>query len=592
MATQNFTELDFDAIKSSLRSYLQGQDKFKDYNFEGSNLSILLDILAYNTQYQAFYANMIFPERFLKHALLRKHVVAIAKNIGYTPRSARSAQATLDLTLTEEAGHTGSITIPENTKFTGTNNDGDTFNFLIPQEVVVPKLGGVYQTQVTIYEGKHFVYQKTIANGENGVIIPNAGVDTERLRVFVYESEAAVDKVEYDKSNDWTQVTSDDEVFFIEEVEDEKFKVYFGDNIVGKAIENGNVVEIEYYLASGEAANQISLFSLDDTIPDTDFVSITTVSASSGGRDIEDIESIRIAAPLFYQTQNRAVTSADYKSIILANFSNVDDAIAWGGEDNVPEDYGKVYISLKPLSGQTLSAIEKQTIVDFMIDNYAVVSIIPVAVDPNYIRATVDTEVFYDSNSANPGALQIQASATLAIRDFSNNNLEKFGKNLKYSRLVRAIDDSSNAISHSNTVVGLAMTLGDTNDIQANDFTFSNSIKPDTIISNVFVYDIYPQVVMKDDEAGNINLFEVNGGVYTEIAGPITVASIDYTTGIVTFDFLTFDVNKVTLNNGDFELSAQTDSFDIDVIRNRIIEIDDSDISVSVTDIQTNLTVT
>lgn len=587
MATnQNFTELDFERIKTNFRTFLEAQDQFKDYNFDGSNLSVFLDLLAYNDQYQSFYANMMFPERFLRHAVIRKHVVAGAKNLGYTPRSARSASAIVKLVLTPTFGYTSSIVIPAKTKFSGTNNDGTTFTFQTDDEIIVPNVAGVYQTNATIYDGKFYSFKNTISNNATGVTIPNKGVDTNRLRVFVRESISAVTRTEYIRSRDYTQVESDSTTYFIEEVEGELFRVYFGDDIIGKAIENGNVVEIEYFIASGVDANQINTFSIDDTIANTDFVAVSIVSNSSGGRDIEGKESVRTIAPTFHQAQNRAVTPQDYKALALYNFSNVEDAVAWGGEDNIPEDLGVVYLALKPVSGDILSQPEKDVIKAFFEANYSIIKVEPKLVDPAYIQAIIGTEVFYDSNQTNDGSVQILSDVYKSIQDFNTDNLDLFSKSLQYSRMVRSIDDSTSSAVNSNTEVALSFKIGDLTDLVVNDFTYYNELEPGSIKSSLFGYDTDELVFIKDDGIGNLFLHYFDTGADLRLPGDINVGSIDYATGDIVFDFDTFIVGDITLI-ADIDMYAKPQSNDIYVNKNRIVNIDDANIFVRVTDLQT-----
>jgi hypothetical protein len=586
---KQFTELDFFRIKESLKTFLEQQEQFKDYNFEGSNLNTLLDLLSYNTQYNAFYSNMWFSEHFIDSAQLRSSVVGLARNLGYVPRSTRSASATVRVTFNVVDGFTGSLSIPVGTTFSGTTADGDSFLFQTDEEYIVNPVSGVYTSDLEIFEGNFFRYTEVIKQNENGVTIPNPGVDVERMNVFVRDSQSATTRTQYEKSTDYTQLNNESEVYFIEEVENRRYRVYFGDGVIGLDVIAGNVVDIEYFVANGEAANAIKVFALESSIQDVDSVTISTLSASSGGREPESIDSVRVSAPVFYQTQNRAVTTTDYKAIILQNFTNVEDAVAWGGEDNVPADYGKVYISLKPLTGQVLSDIDKQNIVTFLIDNYSIVSIIPVPVDPQFIEVFVTTEVFYDSTKTNPGGAQIQSNVVSTIVEFSNENLEKFDAALKYSRLVRAIDDSDPSIINSNTEVSISIDVGDQTTIPNNNFSFFNAMQPGTLESNIFDYNGLSQIFIKDDGIGNLKLFRVINGVVQEIVPSTTIGSIDYNTGNIVFDLNTFLVNTITLTTGNIRINGQTDSFDIDVERNQLCIIDAGDIKVKVTDTQTGL---
>lgn len=596
---KNFSELDFDKIKNSLKEFLKNQDEFTDYNFEGSAINVLLDILSYNTLYNSFYANMTISERFLQYAQTRKSNVSLARNIGYITRSSKSAKARIKLEITSsDATPPASIFIPKGTVFVGKNSDGSSLKFYTNVNYFANPISGVYTTTVDIYEGKNFNYSYEIKEGENGVIIPNKGVDTELIKVNVKDSKTSTNIIEYSLCEDYTLVKGTDYVYFIEEVDGEKYRIYFGDNIVGVGLNTGNVVNIEYQISSGEIANNIKSFSLSSQLIGTNSVKITTIDNSYGGSDIESLESIKQTAPQFYQIQNRAVTYLDYKYIVKRDFPNVLDVSAWGGEDSDPPIYGKVFISIKPRYTEFLSDNQKVEIEDFLSKNYSIVSIKPVVVDPDYLYLHVTSTVYYDSTKSNPGPNEIKSSVITSIENFNNDYINSFGLNFRYSKFIGYIDASSNSIESNKTKISISKKLLNFNNLSVdNKLIFNTSLNVNSINSNLFNYSIYTNVFISDDSLGNLYLYRYINSIKDYIldlnGNKIKVGTIDYIAGTIVFDVSVLNGNNIIYinNDDDLEIFADSDLNDIVTLRNQIITINFDTLKVKVVDNSTGISV-
>ena len=438
---QRITELDFDSIRSNLKTYLESQDRFKDYNFDGSGLSILLDVLAYNTHYQSFYTNMVSNEMFLDSAIKRASVISHAKQIGYTPHSKRASVASVQLSYSSSEG--SSIVIPAKTPFTAVR-DKVTYTFYNTSPVTVGTTGDApfVSDAFNIVEGQYktisYIYSVT---DDTKITIPSDIVDTSYLTVRV--STSTTDNTGSDdiwqKSTDITGVTSGSQVYFLRESPQGQYELKFGDNIIGKKLDNGNVVNIEYLDTSGSAANFIGrndsttnrIFSASTLTNATVIVN----SSAAGGSDRESIESVRTNAPLFYQTQDRAVTANDYKSLILANYGNADDVTVFGGEELDPPQYGRVFVTIKPSSSNILTENEKETIKRDILTPKSVVGVIPEIMDPDYTYISFNTKFSYDDSLNNRTEPLLRSAINLFLDFYADVSLSKFGRNLYINKL-------------------------------------------------------------------------------------------------------------------------------------------------------------
>ena len=392
MATNlNVTELDFDQIKKNLKNYLKTQSDFNDHNFEGSGLSTLLDVLAYNTHYNAMTAHFALNEAFLDSAQIRGNVVTRAKLLGYTPRSVLAPRAVVNIVvdITGAQGTIpGSLSLPRGTKLT-TNVDGSEYRYVVLEEQsALIDSGGTTFTfnNVNIVEGtrKTLLYRvdNDIENQKFQISDPDA--DTSTLRVLIQANDQSTSYDNYTKFESLINVTSASKVYYLQENSAEYFEIYFGDGVTGKKPTNNNIVTLDYVYTKGSESNGANAFTIVDNIGGFANKTVTTVTASSGGTGKETTESIRFNAPLTFTSQNRAVTSDDYRAIIQKSFTNINSISAWGGEDNDPPDYGKVYIAIKPLVGDSLTEGEKSQIIGTILKGKNVVSITPQIVDPNY----------------------------------------------------------------------------------------------------------------------------------------------------------------------------------------------------------------
>src|SRR5210317_140452 len=377
----DISELDFEHIKGSLKRFLSNQNEFKDYDFEGSSLAILLDLLAYNTHYLAYNANFVANEMFLDTAQLRSSVASLAKLVGYTPNSARAPVADLKLVINDGTG--SSITIPAGTKFT-TAIDNLTYNFVTTSSTTVSPVDGVYTAQsLNVYEGTYVTYQYTYdsADIDQRFLIPSENADTSTMRVVVQNSASDTTSNTYTKATSITELDNTSKVYFLQEAENGQYEIYFGDGVIGQALEDGNIISISYVITNKTEANGASTFSISGSISGFTNITITVNSDAQGGSEPEAISSIKQNVPNFYAAQDRAVTVEDYKVKVKELYANTQAVSAWGGEDNETPFYGRVYISILPTSGSNLTDATKTSLVT-QLKKYSVASVTPVIVDP------------------------------------------------------------------------------------------------------------------------------------------------------------------------------------------------------------------
>jgi len=458
MATNlNVTELDFADIKNNLKNFLKQQSEFNDYDFDGSGLNVLLDILAYNTHYNALNAHYSLNESFLDSAQIRGNVVTRAKLLGYTPRSVLSPRATVNIAVTASDSFSGTLdttlTLPRGTKLT-TQITGDEFQYVVLETQTATLVGRTYTfNNVVIAEGDARELKYRVDNDiENQKFqLSDYDADTSTLRVRVQQNEESSGSDLYTKFETLRGVDSASKVYYLQENPSGYYEIYFGDGVTGFKPSNNNIVTIEYVTTKGVESNGANGFSLVDSLLAGATQTVTLVSAASGGAEAETMESIRFNAPLTFIAQNRAVTSDDYASIIKKEFSNIDSISTWGGEDNDPPDYGKVYIAIKPLLAETLTTAEKTDITGAILKGKNVVSITPEIVDPNFTYLELDVNFKYNPNLTDRSSVELQSVVRDTIKDYNFNNLNKFDGVFRHSQLTRAIDSADPSIL--NTIV-------------------------------------------------------------------------------------------------------------------------------------------
>jgi len=593
----NITELDFDQIKANLKAYLKADPNFTDYDFEGSILSSVLDVLAYNTFYNAFTANAVVNELYLDTAQLRNNVVSHAKMLGYVPRSKTSAFTYLNVNVASPAGNPASLTMDRGTRFTSLV-DGSLYQFVNLEASTITPVNGVYQfNAVKVNQGqlKTTSYIVDSSDDRQTFQIREDSVDISSITVRVKETFDSNTYDVYSRNSNVTNIDGTSKVYFIQESLDGKYEVYFGDNIFGKRLLPGNVVEIQYLITDAELANGASSFSLADTIQGNTSVSITSVNATGtaansagGGGDRESIDSIKYNAPLTFLSQNRVVTADDYKATILNNYSNVETITAWGGEENEPPEYGKVYVSIKPKDAEALTAVQKQFIIDSILRTKNVVSITPEIVDPTYTYVTLKVFFKYDPNLTDKTAGELKDLVINVVTSYNNTDLKKFDGVFRYSKLTRLIDASDASIL--NTVVRV--------DMQKTFTPILNSIARYEVQFSAPLYAEHTNEAIIDTDEFTINGVAVRiknyadpyaDGFYKlksyrmigeeEVIVEPDIGYIDTVNGIVVFNGINITAYDTT--KGKISIFAKPNSFDIAPKRNQLVIVNMSEVQVT-----------
>ena len=459
------TELDFDTIKTNLKSFLQQQSEFSDYDFDGSGMSILLDILAYNTHYNAYYLNMVANEAFLDTALLRESAVSHAKTLGYTPHSKRSPTATITLTANVANLHAGTCTVEEGYSFLSDQIDGKSYNFVVLKDTTVTKTdrGEYIFTDLAINEGQLVTNQFTFVQSSNPkqvFTLPDKSIDTTTIKVTVQDTLSNTSVKIYNKIEDTLDVDGTSEVYFLSENRDGNFEIYFGNDSVGKKLGDGSTITVTYLVTNGTAANKANNFvektSITDSNGEDTTITLTSVSAASGGSDKESVDSIKFSAPNQFTTQNRLVTKKDYEATILREVPSIDSISVWGGEENVPVVYGKVFISLKPKANFFVSETEKQRIIDEIISPKAIISVESELVDPDFTFILPTTNIIFDRKKTTLSDEAFKNAVRNSIISYNTTNLSKFNSKFSLSKLSKFIDETdTNAILGSETSIRL-----------------------------------------------------------------------------------------------------------------------------------------
>ena len=467
MATNlNVTELDFDQIKSNLKNYLKTQTEFSSHDFEGSGLSSLLDVLAYNTHYNAMAAHFALNEAFLDSAQIRGNIVSRAKLLGYIPRSVLAPRAIVNITV-DVSGESSSnipstLTLSRGAKLT-TNVDGRNYRYVVlnEQTALLSPSGTFVFDNVTIVEGtrKKLLYRVDNDIENQKFQLSDDDADTSTLRVLVQANELSTSYDNYTQFESLLNVDSSSRVYYIQENSNEFYEIYFGDGVTGKKPINNNIVTLDYIFTNAGDSNGANVFTKVDNIGGYSNISITTLSSARGGVEKETNESIRFNAPLTFTSQNRAVTSDDYRAIIKKEFTNINSISTWGGEDNDPPDYGAVYISIKPIVNEILTAAEKNEIMNTILKGKSVVSITPVIVDPNYTYLEIDCFFKYNPNLTDRSSVELEAVVRDTISDYNFNELNKFDGVFRHSQLLKAIDNADPSIQNSSVRPYMFMTI-------------------------------------------------------------------------------------------------------------------------------------
>jgi hypothetical protein len=579
------TELDFFQIRENLKTYLKSQSKFQDYDFEGSGLSVILDLLAYNTHYNAINANMAMNEIFLDSAQLRNNVVSHSKMLGYVPRSVTSSFAYLDVLVNSPAGTPSTLTIDRGTEFTSTV-DGSQYTFTVLESQSISPIGGVYKFEnLKINEGtiKTFSYVVDSFDILQYFEIPDANIDTSSLVVKVRANSSTTTYDIFTIARNFVDITSSTQAYFLQESKDGKYEVYFGDGIVGANLQPGNVVELEWLSTNGALANGASEFTLATSIQGNTNVTIDTLYKAAGGGDREEIDSIKFNAPLSYIAQNRVVTPEDYKAAIINNYPNIETVAVWGGEENDPPDYGKAYISVKPKNAEALTETEKLFIKDQILKTRNVVSITPELIDPEYTYIKLEVFFKYDPNLTNKTAGELRQTVSDVISNYNNTELKKFDGVFRHSKISRLIDAADPSILNSTVRVYMQKRLvPEIGTAQKYTLTFSSPLyasdSNEKILStSSFTYNGFTQYIQDLPQTDNTNDSEGTHilQIYRLVGDTkqVTIQNagyLDSNAGIVVIT----DFNPSAYDGSYITITAMPNSNDIAPKRNQLLQID------------------
>lgn len=604
MPLVNFTQLDFDQIKTTLKNYLKANSNFTDYDFEGSNLSTILDVLAYNTYITSYQANMMSNEVFLDSATLRENVIALARNIGYVPRSRKASQATISFFVdaTNIQPTPASLTLKKGAVASTTGSFGNqSFVFSILHDITVPVVNNIASfTSIPVYEGVVLTssFNYDARNPNQRFILPNSGVDTDLISVTVRENQQSTRVVQYKLQENLFEINENSEIFFIQEIENEQYELIFGDGVFGKALEQDNYIEVSYVASNGDAANGISQFLFTGRLVynrnSTEYIVtsgislLTTLSSSTGGENIESIESIRKYAPRLYSSQNRALTVRDYETLIPTKiYTDTESISVFGGEDLIPPQYGKVFISIKPRTGDFIPNLVKQNIKSAL-KKYAVAGIVPEILDLKYLNIEIYSKIYYNSNFTPSSDVVSGAVQSNTLKYAESTEMNKFGARFKYSKFLKIIDDSHPAVTSNITRIQIRRDLRIIINAFAeysigfgNQFHISN-MNGYNIKSSAFrVADIQQDVYLGDlpnsnGQSGSIFLFTVPSSNSSNVTiVKRNIGTIDYMKGIITLNPINI-ISTTKISNGQniIEISAIPSSNDVIGLQDLYLKLD------------------
>ncbi len=532
------SDLDFASIKQSFKDYLALQGEFADYDFDASGMSVLMDILAYNTYYNSVMANYLANETFIDSAVKRDSVVSLAKTLGYRPKSARASKATLTMTLSHAAGEPDQLIMKTGTPFETTVRQ-QTYQFVTLNDVIAANNNGTYNFGTfDVWQGDFNVNSYTATGvAAEKFTLPNANVDTSSIRVVVQTSSTVYDYSFYQPADYIGDIVGTSKVFFIQEGLSNKTEIYFGDGVLGKQLASGNIVVVTYVTTSGSVANDAKVFNLTGSIEGNNNVQIFTTASASGGADAEGIDSIKFNATTYFGVQNRAVTSNDYRALIQQNFQNVKNVVTWGGEKSDPPEYGKIFVCIQPQNAQYLTTLEIQEIKDMM-KLKSVANISPEFVNPDYIDVEVASEVYYDPIKNDKNSEQLRTAIKNQIVTYADSYLGKFDSTFRYSQLSKVIDQSDFSILNNLTKISVYKeVLPVINQENLISFSFNNPLMTDAISAALYstgfsIPNRTQLVYLQDDKNGNVSLYYFDAAGSKKIAKS-NVGTVNYKTGKV-----------------------------------------------------------
>jgi len=588
MTFTQFTNLDFDQVRISIKDYLRANSTFTDFDFEGSNFSVLIDVLAYNTYLTAYNTNMVVNESFLDSATIRENVVSLVRNIGYVPLSRRSARAKISFSVTGLNTNYKTITLKKGIVCTG-NLDNTSYIFSIPEDITVGISNNeAVFSQIEIYEGtllsKTFIVDNSQPNQK--YILPNPYIDTSTIRVSVKETAQSTTTEEYNAVDNIIGIDKNSQIFLVQEISDEKYELFFGDGVFGKQLSNNNQISATYLTTNGKSGNGASGFDFSGVILTDTGVDVSpnvgvliTDEVASNGDDIQSIDSIKYYAPRMYSTQYRAVTASDYEALLPSIYPNIESVTAYGGEENNPPDYGKVFVAAKPKNAEYLSQSTKESIIQSL-KKYTVAGIEVNFVDVNVVYVELDSVVYYNSNFVG-SVSDLSAKVTSSLQKYSQSaDLNKFGGRFKYSKCLRVIDATSNSITSNITKIKIRRDVGVILDKPTQyKVCFENSFavwpREHNIRSTGFRVNgidsiVYIGDAVKNLSEGTLFLFSLEGDEL--ITRQQNIGRINYTTGEINIDNI--NVSSTVLPNNIIEIEATPLSNDIIAKKSVYLKLD------------------
>ena len=603
MPLVNFSNLDFDQIKTTLKDYLQTNANFTDYDFEGSNLSTVVDLLAYNTYITSYNANMVTNEVFIDSATLRENIVSLARNIGYLPRSRKASRTSVSFFVdtTDIIPSPSIVTLKKGVVATTAGAFGQqSYIFSILEDISVPVFNNIAEfTDIVVYEGNvlniNFTY--SLRNPTQKFIIPNAGVDTELISVHVKSNEQSTAKTKYNAHSSLFDISKDSKVYFLQEIEDERYQLLFGDGVFGKKLEEGNFIEADYIVTSGDTGNGVGRLSFGGRLTysrngeDYNITSgislMTTNTFATGGEMIESIDSIRKFAPRIYASQNRAVTAADYETLVPARIYPETESISvFGGEELIPPQYGKVFISIKPRTGDFLPNLIKENI-KMRLKKYAVAGIVPEILDLKYLYLEIRSQIYFNTNLARNGAVVSSVVQNNGNKYAESSELNKYGARFKYSKFLNIIDQSHEAITSNITTVemrrDLRLILNKVTEYSigyGNQFHIrsmsgynikSSGFTVEGITNTVYISDI-PNT---NRVTGSLFLFTLpNPNSYSPTIIRRNIGVVNYVSGIITLNPIVTTSGKIKDGQSIIELSVCPKSNDVIGLQDLYLQLD------------------
>ena len=577
MALQQFTNLNFEDIKSSIKDYLRANTQFKDMDFEGSNLSILIDILAYNSYTTAYNTNMAINETFIDSATLRENVVSLARNIGYVPRSRRAARATVNFNASGITSTTKQITFQPGVIANGSVSNIN-YVFSLPEAVSFNAFNGASRGVMVIYQGQYVTNSYVVDNNNPSerYVLPNDGIDTSTISVKIRNSSSDNTTTSYELVDNIIGITSTSNIYLLQETTDEKYELLFGDDVFGKKLESGNIIDISYIKTNGKAGNGIENFNFaglikdEDGADETDFrIFLSANEKSANGDEIEPVESVKYYAPRLYAAQHRAVTANDYEAIIPSIYPNIESVSAYGGEDLNPPQFGRVFIAAKPKNGSFLSELTKKQLLNSL-KNYSIAGIVPSFVDLKFLYVEIDSYIYYNSNFVgDPDNLKTDVITSLS-QYASGTELNKFGGRFAYSKVLSVIDNVDTSITSNITLVKMRRNINTKiNQFAQYELCFLNQIYAPNEKYNIHstgfnVSDVvgtcYFSDIKVNEDSGTLFMFQILNDESIKVISN-NFGRIDYKEGEIVLD--TVNITSTIENDDVIEVEAVPQSNDV-----------------------------